>query len=52
MHIYDTMGKPIFHQQFQTQETFIELFRFPSGIYFLQAWNGREVVGKKVVVER
>jgi hypothetical protein len=52
IHIFDAMGKPVFHQHFETQETFIDISRFPSGIYFLQAWNGREVVGKKVVVER
>ncbi|MCH6235253.1 T9SS type A sorting domain-containing protein [Cognataquiflexum rubidum] len=50
--IFDSTGKPVFHQQVQTQETFIDISDFPSGIYFLQAWNGREVVGKKVVVER
>jgi len=25
---------------------------FPSEIYFLKAWNGREVLSSKVVVER
>lgn len=52
IHIFDTIGKTIFYQQVETQETFIDLSGFPSGIYFLQAWNGREMVGKKVVVER
>jgi hypothetical protein len=50
--IFDAMGKSVFHQQVETQETCIDLSGFPSGIYFLKAWNGREVVGKKVVVER
>jgi hypothetical protein len=52
IHIYDAMGKTIFHQQVQTHETYIDLSAFPSGIYFLQVRNGREVVEKKVVVER
>jgi hypothetical protein len=42
------MGKPIFHQQVQTEEAFIELSGLPSGVFFLQAWNGREVKSKKV----
>ncbi|MCH6200012.1 hypothetical protein MMU07_10485 [Aquiflexum sp. LQ15W] len=45
------MRKSVFHQQVETHEAFIDLSRLPSGVFFLQAWNGREVVGKKVVVE-
>jgi hypothetical protein len=41
IHIFDAMGRPVFHQQVETQQAFIDLSRFPSGIYFLQAWNGR-----------
>ncbi|MCH6235255.1 T9SS type A sorting domain-containing protein [Cognataquiflexum rubidum] len=47
IHIFDSMGKPIFQQQVETQETFIDLSGFPFGIYFLKAWNGREVVGER-----
>jgi hypothetical protein len=50
--IFDSLGKTIFHQQVNTQETYIDLLVSPSRIYFLQAWNGREVVSRKVVVER
>ncbi|WP_255737339.1 T9SS type A sorting domain-containing protein [Cognataquiflexum nitidum] len=49
--VFDAMRKSVFHQQVETHEAFIDLSRLPSGVFFLQAWNGREVVGKKVVVE-
>lgn len=52
IHIFDAMVKSVHQQQVETQETFIDLSRFPSGIYFLQAWNGRSLVGRRVVVER
>jgi len=52
IHIYNAMGKPVFHQNIETKDTLIDLSDFPSGIYFLRAWNGREEVSRKVVVER
>jgi len=46
------MEKPVFHQNIETKDTLIDLSGSPSGIYFLRAWNGREEVSRKVVVER